>query len=263
MINLLRILVKNRSIIWMLAKNDIKSRYLGSILGVLWVFLLPLINLFVVWFAFAFGFKAGVQHGVPYILWLITGMFPWIFCSDAISNATNSIVEKPYLVKKVVFDVELLPLVKIMASFILFIFLLSVTIIVFLAHEIYPTIYWLQLFYYIICAIFLVSSLSWITSSVVIFYKDFGQLISVVLQIGFWATPIFWSPSQLPTKFSYIIFLNPFTYIVSGYRDTFILKKWFWEHPFETLYFWTFTLLLSEIGLRIFRKLRPHFSDVL
>lgn len=254
---------KYRDIVWSLAKNDIKSRYLGSALGVAWVFLLPLLNLFIMWFAFEHGLKAGRQNGVPFILWLITGMFPWTFFSEAVSSASNSIVEKPFLVKKIVFNVELLPLIKIVAAFVLFAFLTFVMILVFVINGHYPDQYWAQLPYYTFGLAALVMAISWLTSSVVVFYRDFGQLISVVLQIGFWATPIFWSPNQLPARFQFIIFLNPVNYIVTGFRESLVLKKWFWQMPWQTLYFWSFILIVSLVGLTLFRKLRPHFADVL
>lgn len=256
-------LLKNRSIVWSLAKNDIRSRFLGSFLGVLWVFLLPLVNLSIMWFAFEIGLKSGKQGGVPFILWLVTGMFPWTFFSDALLNSTNSVLEKSFLVKKIVFNVELLPLVKIVASMVLFVFLIFIMILLFLFYGLYPDIYWTQLIYYSICLLLLVMSLAWFTSSIVVFYRDLGQIVNVALQIGFWATPIFWSPSMLPKKLAFVTFLNPVNYVVSGFRDSLILKKWFWEYPGQAIYFWGFTICFFIIGLLIFRKLRPHFADVL
>lgn len=263
MLEIVKSFFKYRTVVWSLAKNDIKSRYLGSTLGSVWIFLLPLVNLFIMWFAFEHGLKTGAQHGVPFILWLITGMFPWTFFSESISSSTSSILEKSFLVKKVVFNVELLPLIKIVASLILFGFLSLVMILVFFAYGIFPDRYWLQIPYYAMCLILLVMSFSWFTSAVVVFYRDLGQVVSVGLQIGFWATPIFWSPALLPDQYRFITFLNPVNYIVSGYRDSFIVKSWFWEMPWQTLYFWTFIFVFSISGLLVFKKLRPHFADVL
>ena len=263
MFELLKSSYRNRSIVWSLAKNDIKSRYLGSYLGVAWIFLLPLVNLAVMWFAFEMGFKSEKLNGVPFILWLITGMFPWVFFSDAISSSMSSILEKSFLVKKVVFSVELLPIIKVVASLVLFVFLSLVMVLIFFVYGIFPDKYWLQIPYYAFALVAFVVSLSWFTSSIVVFYKDLGQLISIALQIGFWATPIFWSPELLPQKFKFITFLNPLSYIVMGYRDSLILKRWFWEVGFQTLYFWGLIAVFLLIGLRVFKILRPHFADVL
>jgi ABC-type polysaccharide/polyol phosphate export permease len=263
MIKFLNSLLKHRQLVWTLAKNDIKSRYLGSALGAVWIFVLPLINLFIMWFAFEHGLKAGNQGDVPFILWLITGMFPWTFFADAIGSATSSVAEKSFLVKKVVFNVELLPFIKIVASSVLFIFLSTVMVSFFLLYHFLPDRYWMQVPYFMICIFSLIMSLSWFTSAIVVFYKDLGQLIAVSLQIGFWITPIFWSPERLPANLRFVTFLNPVNYVVSGYRDSFINKTWFWENPWQTLYFWTFVFLFSTLGLAVFKKLRPHFADVL
>lgn len=248
---------------WSLAVNDIRARYLGSAFGWLWIFFLPLVNLGIMWFAFEHGLKASPISKVPFILWLITGMFPWTFFSDAVSTSTTSILEKSFLVKKVVFSVELLPLVKIVASSVLFLFLSLVMIAVFVLYGSYPDMYWLQIPYYMICLCSLVMALAWFSSAVVVFYRDVGQIVSVGLQIGFWVTPIFWSPAILPDKLKFITFLNPMSYVVSGYRGVFITKEWFWDLPLQTLFFWSFVLFAFSLGLFTFKRLRPHFADIL
>lgn len=253
----------SRKIIWNLAKSDFRTRYLGSFLGVLWAFLLPLVNLGIMWFAFQQGLKTGAQNGVPFILWLITGMFPWAFFSEAILSSSNSIVEKSFLVKKVVFQVELLPLVKIIAALFPFVFLSMVMLLLFIFYGFWPDRYWLQIPYYGICLFLLVFSISWLTSSVIVFYRDLGQVVGMALQVGFWITPIFWSPDRLPEKFRFISFINPVNYVISGYRNSLISKVWFWEQGLQTVYFWVLMIFCMMFGLVVFRKLKPHFADVL
>jgi len=232
-------------------------------LGMLWAFLLPLMNVFVMWIAFEFGFKASPKSGVPFILWLVTGMFPWMFFSDSIQSGTMSIVEKSFLVKKVVFSVELLPLIKILAAGIPFVFLLGVMFLLFGLYGYSPDIFWLQIVYFAVCLVALSFSLTILTSAVVVFYRDLGQVISMGLQLGFWATPIFWSPEQLPEKLSIYNFLNPVSYVISGFRDSLINKIWFWDNPTQTLYFWALVFFVIFFGQHLFSKLRPQFADVL
>lgn len=263
MFSLLLKLIKNRHSIWALAKSDLKSRYSGSILGVTWLFLLPLVNLLVMWFAFQLGFKAAPTKGVPFILWLVSGLFPWTFFSESMSSTMGSVLEKAFLVKKVVFDVELLPLIKLISSLVLFIFLIFVMLLVFLFYGFAPDIYWLQIIYYAFCVFILVLSLSWLTSAIVVFYRDLGQVIAVGLQLGFWATPIFWNAEVLPEHLKFIAVINPVNYVVTGFRNALIIKKWFWQDSTETIYFWFFIIFFSWVGMKVFRKLRPHFADVL
>uniref|UniRef100_A0AAE9TKJ9 ABC transporter permease n=1 Tax=Paenibacillus polymyxa TaxID=1406 RepID=A0AAE9TKJ9_PAEPO len=126
-----------------------------------------------------------------------------------------------------------------------------------------PNIYYLQIPYFLICMIALLLGLSWITSSLVIFLKDVGQVVSMILQFGFWLTPIFYSLTAIPEKYQFLIKLNPLYYIIEGYRGIFLYHYWFWERPQQTLYFWLVTFIFLLIGYYLFKKLRPHFADVI
>ena len=133
----------------------------------------------------------------------------------------------------------------------------------FLYYEYVPTIYWFQIVYYLFCTVFLILGISWFTSSVVVFFRDLGQIIAMIVQFGFWLTPIFWSIKIIPEKYHSIIQYNPIHYIVEGYRDSLIYNIWFWEKPDLTMNFWVIALFLFFTGAIVFRKLRPHFADVL
>lgn len=254
---------KKINIVIDLAKMDFKSRYLGSSIGSFWAFIFPLINLAIMWFAFHFGLKTPSVQGVPFILWIITGLFPWSFFTDAITSSMNSVIDKAFLVKKVVFPVELLPLIKIFASLIIFVFLNIIMILVFLFNGSVPNLAWLQVFYFGFCLTALVLSLAWLTSSVVVFYRDLGHVITIIVQLGFWASPVFWSGDNLPEKYWFILFFNPVAYVINGYRAAFFREEWFWTKPYEAIFFWGLVCLFTFIGYWLFRKLRPHFADVL
>ncbi|MDO8444887.1 MAG: ABC transporter permease [Deltaproteobacteria bacterium] len=256
-------LFKSRKIILELTKRDFKSKYLGSYLGLLWAFVNPAITILIFWFVFQAGFKSMPVDNYPFILWLMTGMIPWFFFSDSIANASNSIVENSFLVKKMVFRISILPVVKILSALFVHIFFIVVLFLMFWFYGYSPDIYNVQAFYYLFSAIIFILASSWITSSVILFMKDMGHIIAVLLQFGFWLTPIFWSLKIMPEKYHPIIKLNPVYYIVEGYRDSFIYKAWFWEHMNLTIYFWTVTSFTFVLGAIIFRKLRPHFGDVL
>ena len=254
----------NRKLIINLAKNDFKTKYAGSYLGIIWAFVNPIITIIVYWFVFEYGLRAGSPiKGVPYVLWLMAGLIPWFFYSDGINSATNSMYEYSYLVKKVVFKISILPIVKIISTlFIQLVFITFLFVVAFI-YKMYPTVYMLQLFYYLFCLFFIILATSYITSSIILFFKDLGQLINIFLQIGIWATPIMWSYNIIPEKYQWIVKLNPMLYIVEGYRDSFINNIWFWEKQIQTIYFWLISLSLFFMGAIIFKRLKPHFADVL
>jgi ABC-type polysaccharide/polyol phosphate export permease len=166
-------------------------------------------------------------------------------------------------VKKVVFKVSVIPIIKILSALFIHFFFIVVILLAFLAYGYTPRWCNLQIFYYLFAAIVLVVGLSWITSSLVIFVKDVGQVVAMLLQFGFWLTPILWSINMVPEQYRPLMKLNPVFYITEGYRNSFISGTWFWEYPHWTLYFWILTGIIFILGAIIFIKLRPHFADVL
>ncbi len=259
----LKTIWQNKRLLWSLIKNDFRQRYLGNVLGIAWAFIQPTATILIFWFVFQVGFKSQPVDNFPFILWLVAGMFPWFFFAEALSTGTNSIIANAFLVKKVVFRVSLLPIIPLFSALIVHLFFIFFMLGMFLYYGYTPDIYALQLFYYLFALSILVLGLSWITSSVVVFFRDMGQLVSMLIQFGFWLTPIFWSMKMIPEKYHWIIELNPMVYIIEGYRNSMIYHKWFWEDMHMTLYYWSITLTLFVLGGLTFKKLRPHFADVL
>ena len=218
--------------------------------------------------SFSVGFRSGTGDlGVPFVLYLVAGIVPWFFFQDALIGGTNSLLEYNYLVKKVVFNISVLPVVKIISAMFVHAFFVLFTIILYAAYGKFPDLYYLQIIYYSGCVFLLVLGLSYATSAIVIFFRDLTQIINIVLQVGVWLTPIMWIVENTPLQGHPIIMkilkLNPMYYIVSGYRDTFLMKTWFWEHAGWTIYFWVFTILCFLFGGWVFKRLRIHFADVL
>lgn len=265
-LSLLGELYQNRALIWKLAKNDFKTRYAGSYLGIIWAFIQPVVTVCVYWFVFGVV-RSGAERTVPFVLWLVCGIVPWFFFQEALVQSTDSLMAYDYLVKKVVFKISILPIVRIMAALFVHVFFVIFTIVLFAVYGYWPDLYSLQILYYSICAFLLVLALSYTTCAVVVFFRDLKQIIGIGLQIGVWMTPIMWSFQDMGISESSVLVkilkLNPMFYVVNGYRDAFIHKVWFWEHPQLTLYFWCFTIVVFLFGARLFKKLKIHFADVL
>ncbi|MBY9077526.1 ABC transporter permease [Paenibacillus sp. CGMCC 1.18879] len=253
----------SRRMITSLAINDFKMKYAGSYLGIVWAFVQPIVTILVYWAVFQVGFRSGQVEKVPFILWLMSGLIPWFFYYEAMTSATNCYFEYSYLVKKVLFKISILPIVKIISSFFVHIFFLAVMLLIFLIYGVYPTLYALQLIYYVGCLIAITIALSYITSSIVVFLKDFGQIVAIIMQFGIWVTPIMWNYKMVPENWRWVFKINPMYYVVEGYRDSMFNHVWFWDKINETLWFWNLTLLYFVIGYIVFKKLKPHFSDVL
>jgi len=252
-----------RSILFELAKRDFQRQYMGSYLGFVWVYLQPLLFISVLYTVFTFGFKSGSSSGgVPFVVYLISGMIAWFYIAENLNAGANVIRQHSFLLKKVDFRLSMLPIVKLMSSAVPHAFFIVIAIVVASLNGTYPSFYVLQLLYYFAAMVALLLGFGWLTSSTNIFVPDVSKTVGVVVTFGFWLTPIFWDIAKIPEQFQWVIKLNPAYYIVQGYRDSIIFQIGFWEKPYETLYFWAFTTTMLWIGITVFKKLRPHFAEV-
>lgn len=257
---------ENRKLIMTLSKNDFRTKYAGSYFGIIWAFIQPICTILVFWFVFQIGFRSADIGNVKYILWLMTGLIPWFFFQESWLTATNAFIEYSYLVKKVKFKINILPMIKIISAFFVHIFFIAFMFFFYACYKVLPTMYAIQVLYYSFCIVVLVIALSFITAPLIIFFKDLGQIISIVLQFGMWLTPIMWSIDNLPENLKWLIKyfkFNPMYYVAQGYRDSMIHHVWFYNNIKQTMYFWIVTIILLIIGAVIYRKLKPHFADVL
>lgn len=256
-------LYQNRRLIWKLAKNDFKKRYAGSYLGAVWAMIQPVVTVFMYWFVFdQLGFMRGGAD-VPYVLFLTAGLVPWFYFSEALTNGTMALLEYNYLVKKVVFKISILPIIKIIAATFIHAFFVIVMLIISCIYGYYPTLYTLQIFYYSFCLFIFVLALCYTTCAVVVFFRDLSQIIGIILQIGMWATPILWNIDSIDGIWLTIFKINPLVYIVSGYRNAVYGREWFWQDFYSTVYFWIVTVVLFLLGAVIFKRLKVHFADVM
>ena len=256
-------IIKERKFLWRLAVNDFKARYAGSLLGIVWAFIQPLVTILVFWFVFEMGFKSAPIDDFPFILWFIPAYIPWIFFNDIVVASSNCLYEYNYLVKKVKFEVSILPIVKIISSLLVHIFFVAFIYFMFFIYGYDIKIAFFQSIYYSLALIIFSLGLSWMLSALSVFFKDITQLVTLVLQIGFWVTPIFWNSQGMEPWVEKILKLNPLYYIVRGYRDSFIYNVPFWNRINTSIYFWIVTIILFIGGIIIFKKLRPNFADEL
>lgn len=256
-------LINNKRIIKELVARDIKDTHIGSLLGFMWTFIQPLALTMIFMLVFGFGFRSTSPVGdVPFVVWFLCALFPWNFFGGTLNQNLNSINSFSYLVKKVKFRISIIPLVKIISQGLIHLVFILILIIILNAYGVYPTFYWIQFIYYFIATLLLLTGLSWLFSAINVFVKDVGKIIAIFIQLGFFATPIFWRLDSVAESYRFIFKLNPMYYVVTGYRDSFINQIAFWERPELTIYFWSFTLISLFLGIIVFVRLRPHFADV-
>ncbi len=261
-------LYQSRRLVWKLAKNDFKKRYAGSYMGAVWAMVQPVVTVVMYWIIFEKVFGGQGPRGdngveVPFVLFLTAGLVPWFYFNEALTNGTNALLEYNYLVKKVVFKISVLPIIKVIAATFIHAFFVLILLVVASAYGYYPNMYTLQIFYYSGCLFIFVLALSYTTCALVVFFKDLAQIINIALQIGMWVTPIMWNIEQFDNPFIVLLKLNPLVYIVNGYRSAIYEHTWFWQDFYSTMYFWIVTVVLFGIGALVFKRLKVHFADVL
>ncbi len=258
-----RCIHRQRYLILSMARRDIAAQYVGSSLGFVWTFIHPLVLIFVFWFVFSVGFRAKPMNNVPFVVWLTAGMAPWFLFSQIVGASAGVVVAHANLIKKTLFSSEILPVVTIVSASVTHLAFLLLLLLLLIFQHIAFSLYILQFFYYLFCLWILTLGLGWMVAALHVFLRDVAQIVGVVLQVGFWVTPVFWDIHIMPAKVQTVLKLNPMLYIVQGYRDSFISRTGFWHHPSQTLYFWCFALVTLLLGNFIFKRLQPQFADVL
>jgi len=253
-----------RALIWQLARHQIKQQYAATVIGTLWAIIQPVATMLVFWFVFAYGFK--MQFGsseIPYFLVLFCGFIPWMMFSEALSGGTGSIIIHGYLVKKIAFPLEILPIVHIVAACIVHVGMLIFLLLILLLYGIFPGLHALQLVYFLAATLVFLVGLTWTLSALNVFQRDIGQALGVLTTLWFWLTPIVWPIDQINGWARRIIELNPLYYVIQGYRNALLFDEPLFADWQLGIYFWCVSLLLVLVGGVVFHRLKPHFADVM
>ena len=250
--------------IWPLAKNDFKSRYATSQLGMFWAFFRPIVMACVYIFVFSIIARAAPVGGIyPYSLWMLPGLIVWFVFSDSISSGVSTLTEYSFLVKNIKFNISILPDVKVVSSFIIHIFFAALIFVIYLLAGLPIKLTILQLPYYMIATFYFSLAFTRLVSTVQPFFKDLSMAVEIILMVGIWACPIMWDLSILPENLHIFFKLNPLYHLVNGYRECFMGDLWVWNHPLQFVGFWAVTIFLDLTGRKVFNRLSSHFADVI
>ena len=251
--------------IFKLAKSDLVKTYRGSALGWSWAIIKPVVTIFVYWFAFTVGLRAGNDvNGYPFFLWLIAGMIPWFYMGDMITGGTNCIRKYSYLVTKMKFPVSTIPTFFSISNMSVNIILLLIVVIIFCLFGYIPDIYILQIPFYILLSFIFFTLWALFASFIGAISKDFVNLVKSFITAIFWLSGILWNAETVTVPWlKKFLMLNPITYLVNGFRNCFINKIWFWEQPRRLIYFGIITVILLFAALWSYKKLRKDIADVL
>lgn len=258
-------LFHNSDLIISLSKREISARYQGSVLGLFWSLITPLIMLIVYTFVFSVVFKAkwGVQSNsqVEFAVILFIGLLIYNTFAEVLLKSPGLITGNTNYVKKIVFPLEILPVVTLISA--LFNFLTGL-LIWFLAYMLFfgmpnTTIFYLPLILLPMC--FLAIGFSWILSSLGVYIRDITQIVSLITTMLMFLSPIFYPTTALPDSFQKFLNINPLTFIIEQSRNVLMWD----QNPdwISLLYLTMLSLMFAVIGLIFFQKTRGGFADVL
>lgn len=259
--------IEHMDLIFRMAKFEVKGMYQVHYLGSLWQFINPIIQVGIYFVVFGIGLRGGkpIDGDIPFLLWLLLGLIPWFFISPTMIQGSNSIYQKVNLVSKMNFPVSLLPTIRMVGNSIQFIVLLGVLFIITLLYGIYPSIYLLQLPYYLFSMYVFLFSFSILSSTIATLIRDYQNLLQSMMRMILYLSPILWDPTsdKVPDWLGNVLKLNPFYYIIDGIRNSFLGGAWFFEDSIYSLYFWSLTFVILYFGANMHFKFRKDFVDYL
>ncbi|MCH2037868.1 MAG: ABC transporter permease [Rickettsiales bacterium] len=266
---MIRSVVSHRSLLLQIVKRDIAERYKGSLLGVLWTFITPILMLLVYGFVFTYVFKARWSHEShaiansdgAFTVILFSGLMLHGLFVEVITRATTSISNNVNFVKKVVFPLEILVPQLVLSSF--FHFMVNLVLLavayLFLYQTLQPTLILLPLV--IGPLLLLACGIGWFLASLGVYIRDIGHIMGLLSTVLLFISPIFFAIETLPQWGQYLVMLNPLTIIVNAFRD---IAIWGVLPDFELLaYYWLVSILIVISGFFWFQKTRKGFADVL
>ncbi len=252
-------LYEYRQMIASLVRKDLRGRYKGSVLGFMWTFINPLLQLLVYTLVFSVIMRQGIKD---YYLFLFVALIPWIFFSAGITGGAVSIIQQGDLIKKIYFPREVIPISYVMSCFVNMLFSFIVVLaVVLISGRRPPILAILCLPVIMVVELLLTLGIAMITSAVTVYFRDLEYILGIISMAWFYLTPIVYDVDLVPEKYLNLFHLNPMTSVIIAYRD--ILYAETVPDLTTLLEAFLLGLLFLVVGIFVFSKLKKHFAEEL
>ena len=255
---------QNKVRLFRLAWYELKNQHGGTFFGFLWNFLNPAFQVLVYWFVFAIGLRRGNDmNGVPYIVWLIIGIICWYYMSQAMLGTDMAIVNFADVLKRMRFPMAIVPVKTVAANIITHICSMAIVFIVLFVTKTPLSPSAPMLLYYIAASTVFVTAYGLIASTITVLFRDFHNFMNTILRFLFFISPVMWEPSKDHRLLNLIMTINPFAYILNGYRDSMLYGWHLRDHLVSGAIFWGVTIVMFAVGCSLLQKFRYRFIDTL
>ena len=252
-------------LIYELTKREIGERYTGQVFGVLWAIGHPLLLTLVYIFIFGFVFRARtggtIDLPLDYTAYMLSGIIPWLAFQEVLGKASTVIIANTNIVKQVIFPLEVLPVKSVLATVATELVFLVLLIIYTLVTS--QTLPWTYVFLplLILFQTLAMIGMSYLFSSIGVYFRDLKDFVLVFLSIAFFILPILYLPESIPAAVRPILYLNPLSYMIWCFQD--ILYFGQFAHPWAWAIFLLGSVFTFILGFRVFRRLKTMFGNVL
>jgi len=262
---MIKTIIKNNYLLGQLVKKDIYQRYQDSVLGMIWSFLVPILMLIIYTFVFSEVFQAkwdiDTSDKYQFALVLFCGLSVFNMIAEVLNRSTSLIISNTNYVKKVIFPLEMLPVVITMSA--LFNCVISIIILVIakiiIYHNVSSTVY--QIAFMIFPLVILSVGISLLISAISVFLKDVSNLVSVFVTVLMYMSPVFFPLSAVPEEFQKFCMINPMTYLIENFRNVLLYGYCIdWKYYSISL---AIAFIFYVVGLVVFRRSKEGFADVL
>lgn len=242
-----------------LALREIKARYKQSFLGFFWIILNPFFQMVIMSFVFSNVIK-GFETGIPYPLFIYTGLLPWLFFSNSLSSAMGVLETNSSLIKKIYFPREILVLSTLVAKLFDFLLALLIFLIMLIFFKVPFTFYLFLLIPIFLIQFIFTFGLSLFLSSINLFYRDIQNLLNLILILWFYLTPVLYAVEFFPDQYRWIFKLNPLSVFINAYRQVIFGASLPSLSSLGVAVL--ISILLFILSYKIFKKLEGTFADL-
>ena len=256
--------MERRSLLFQLVRRDFEQRFVGSAMGWIWGVIHPLVLLASWWYVFSVCLKTPLPKGEvtqSYALYLFAGMLPWLLFSDTVQRSASSLLDQANLITKTVFPAEIVPVSVFLSAVVSHLLALALMVAVAAIKENQISIFLVLVPVYVFALGLFAVGLGWIVASLHVFLRDTAQVLSVVLTLWFWMTPIMIPETYFPSWAKPLKFANPLYFGVRAYREILLTSQF--PNPLDLLALTAYGAGTFLAGGLFFRYMKRGFADVL